>query len=110
MNPVLFHTDICPREPEPRRGTCSSEVYWKPNVCWRSRTGGVGAQLQAGRGPGEDQLESLGSLWNVVVNDLHLHELVPLAIHEMEHLDAQRMLIQWLMCVDTHGATLALCL
>ena len=63
-------------------------------VCRRSPTGGVGSQLQARGGPGEDQLEPLGPLWNEVIDDLHLHRLVPLAVHEMEHLDTHRVFIQ----------------
>ncbi|TNN50268.1 hypothetical protein EYF80_039553 [Liparis tanakae] len=38
---------------------------------------------------GQDELKPLGSLWNGVVDDLHLYKLMPLAIHKMEHLCGQ---------------------
>ena len=53
-------------------------------------TCGIGAQLQPGGRLGQDELESLRSLWDEVIDDLHFYKLVPFAIDKMEHLCGQR--------------------
>ena len=44
------------------------------------------AQFQARGRLGHDKLESLSSLWNGVINDLHFDKLMPFAINKIEHL------------------------
>lgn len=53
-------------------------------------TCGIDAQLQSRGRLRQNELESLSSLWNVVIDDLHLYKLVPFAINKIECLGRER--------------------
>lgn len=53
-------------------------------------TCGIGAQLQSRGRLRQDELESLSSLWNSIIDDLHFYKFMPFAMNKMKNLCGQR--------------------